>query len=87
MQKDISKIIRDKLQQELLLTFKDSDDALLYEKITNYIDQHLANYLVIGFDLEGQAFVVAKNSTQKEDFALKALAHKFITQDWHKTKR
>ena len=83
MEDKLKKFISQKLKEANLNTFDKTDDKLLYEGITTAINNFLSNYLVIGFDLEGKPFIVAKNDSLKDDYALRNLASKFINQDWH----
>jgi len=86
MEDELKKLIRQKLKEANLNTFDKTDDKLLYESITSVINQFLSNYIVIGFDLHGRPFMVAKNDTVKDDYALRTLATKFINQDWQSKK-
>lgn len=86
MEKDIKKIIRDKLRESKLNRFEETNEKNLYENLTNIIDQYLSNYLVVGFDLENKPFIIAKNSDVKDDHALRFLATNFINRDWHSRK-
>jgi len=86
MEDDIRKLIRKKLKETNLKTFEDTPDKILYEGITSALNQFLSNYLVIGFDLHGRPFIVAKNDQIKDDHALRFLATNFINRDWQSKK-
>ena len=86
MEDKIKKLIRQKLKESKLKDFEETPDKLLYEGITTAMNQYLSNYLVIGFDLQGKPFIVAKNDHVKDDHALRFLASNFINRDWQSKK-
>lgn len=86
MDEKIKKAIREKLRSQNLIKFNEVEEKELYESITDFVDQFLSNYLILGFDLDNKPFIIAKNNNAKDDHSLKYLATNFINRDWHSRK-
>lgn len=77
MDQNLKLALQKKLEQDFLAS--DDPKALKYRMCVDFLDQLLSNYMVIGFDLDNEPFVLGKNNNPKDCEALRSLIHKVVT--------
>lgn len=62
----------------LLAAESDKDFISKYAQTNDFLSQVLSNYIVIGYDLENNPFVLGNNKTPKDADALRTLVQKVM---------
>lgn len=76
---DIKDLIRDALKNNLENKKKFNKQIQLESALNSTLKEFLANFIVIGYDLNGKPLIIKYAKTQMEKDALTSLAIKYIS--------